>query len=157
MASTFSATSSIAPPSSRLSSLVSSNSFGKSQAFAQRKARFPKIYAAKQLHFNKDGTAIRKLQVRVSLMIINTFRFSPAVLRFFLMSVVFIVLKAGVNKLADLVGVTLGPKGRNVVLESKYGSPRIVNDGVTVAREVYWLFHYCTSLSSLWVLRWCFC
>ncbi|CAN7028635.1 unnamed protein product [Brassica rapa subsp. trilocularis] len=43
---------------------------------------------------------------------------------------------AGVNKLADLVGVTLGPKGRNVVLESKYGSPRIVNDGVTVAREV---------------------
>jgi chaperonin GroEL (HSP60 family) len=42
----------------------------------------------------------------------------------------------GVNKLADLVGVTLGPKGRNVVLESKYGSPRIVNDGVTVAKEV---------------------
>lgn len=41
------------------------------------------------------------------------------------------------NKLADLVGVTLGPKGRNVVLESKYGSPKIVNDGVTVAREVH--------------------
>lgn len=40
------------------------------------------------------------------------------------------------NKLADLVGVTLGPKGRNVVLESKYGAPKIVNDGVTVAREV---------------------
>lgn len=40
------------------------------------------------------------------------------------------------NKLADLVGVTLGPKGRNVVLESKYGSPKIVNDGVTVAKEV---------------------
>nr|GEX39680.1 RuBisCO large subunit-binding protein subunit beta, chloroplastic [Tanacetum cinerariifolium] len=45
-------------------------------------------------------------------------------------------LQAGVNKLADLVGVTLGPKGRNVVLESKYGSPKIVNDGVTVAKEV---------------------
>jgi len=44
--------------------------------------------------------------------------------------------QAGVDKLADLVGVTLGPKGRNVVLESKYGSPRIVNDGVTVAKEV---------------------
>lgn len=44
--------------------------------------------------------------------------------------------QVGVNKLADLVGVTLGPKGRNVVLESKYGSPKIVNDGVTVAREV---------------------
>ncbi|XP_010483125.1 PREDICTED: chaperonin 60 subunit beta 3, chloroplastic [Camelina sativa] len=109
---TFSATSSmgsslLAPPSNRLSSFVSisSSSFGKSQSIAQRKARFPKIYAAKELHFNKDGTAIRKLQ-------------------------------AGVNKLADLVGVTLGPKGRNVVLESKYGSPRIVNDGVTVAREV---------------------
>ncbi|KAE9621555.1 RuBisCO large subunit-binding protein subunit beta [Lupinus albus] len=60
---------------------------------------------AKELHFNKDGSAIRKLQ-------------------------------SGVNKLADLVGVTLGPKGRNVVLESKYGSPKIVNDGVTVAKEV---------------------
>lgn len=35
------------------------------------------------------------------------------------------------------MGVTLGPKGRNVVLESKYGSPKIVNDGVTVAKEVY--------------------
>ncbi|CAF1704365.1 unnamed protein product [Brassica napus] len=45
-------------------------------------------------------------------------------------------LQTGVNKLADLVGFTLGPKGRNVVLESKYGSPKIVNDGVTVAREV---------------------
>ncbi|CAF2056140.1 unnamed protein product [Brassica napus] len=43
---------------------------------------------------------------------------------------------AGVNKLAYLVGVTLGPKGRNAVLESKHGSPRIVNDGVTVVREV---------------------
>lgn len=43
------------------------------------------------------------------------------------------------NKLADLVGVTLGPKGRNVVLESKYGSPKIVNDGVTVAKEVSFL------------------
>lgn len=60
---------------------------------------------AKELYFNKDGSAIKKLQ-------------------------------AGVNKLADLVGVTLGPKGRNVVLESKYGSPKIVNDGVTVAKEV---------------------
>lgn len=46
------------------------------------------------------------------------------------------LFQTGVNKLADLVGVTLGPKGRNVVLESKYGSPKIVNDGVTVAREV---------------------
>eukprot|EP01018_Ginkgo_biloba_P014722 Gb_25193 [translate_table: standard] len=60
---------------------------------------------AKELYFNKDGSATKKLQ-------------------------------AGVNKLADLVGVTLGPKGRNVVLESKYGSPKIVNDGVTVAKEV---------------------
>ncbi|KAF6172722.1 hypothetical protein GIB67_000780 [Kingdonia uniflora] len=42
----------------------------------------------------------------------------------------------GVNKLADLVGVILRPKGRNVVLESKYGSPKIVNNGVTVAKEV---------------------
>jgi chaperonin GroEL len=45
-------------------------------------------------------------------------------------------MSKGVDKLAAVVGVTLGPKGRNVVLESKYGSPRIVNDGVTVAKEV---------------------
>ena len=60
---------------------------------------------AKQLHFNTDGEALKRMQ-------------------------------SGVDKLASVVGVTLGPKGRNVVLESKYGSPRIVNDGVTVAREV---------------------
>ncbi|XP_040874166.1 ruBisCO large subunit-binding protein subunit beta, chloroplastic isoform X1 [Glycine max] len=71
-----------------------------------RRSRAARVSAmAKELHFNKDGTAIKKLQ-------------------------------SGVNKLADLVGVTLGPKGRNVVLESKYGSPKIVNDGVTVAKEV---------------------
>lgn len=51
-----------------------------------------------------------------------------------------ILFQSGVNKLADLVGVTLGPKGRNVVLESKYGSPKIVNDGVTVAKEVCYIF-----------------
>jgi chaperonin GroEL len=39
----------------------------------------------------------------------------------------------GVNKLADAVKVTLGPKGRNVVLEKKFGSPTITKDGVTVA------------------------
>jgi hypothetical protein len=50
-----------------------------------------------------------------------------------------VLFQIGVNKLADLVGVTLGPKGRNVVLESKYGSPKIVNDGVTVAKEVFHL------------------
>lgn len=45
-------------------------------------------------------------------------------------------LQAGVDKLASVLGVTLGPKGRNVVLQSQYGSPKIVNDGVTVAKEV---------------------
>src|SRR5829696_3149206 len=45
-------------------------------------------------------------------------------------------LEAGVNKLADAVKVTLGPKGRNVVLEKKWGAPTITNDGVTIAREV---------------------
>eukprot|EP00240_Pyramimonas_obovata_P000512 CAMPEP_0118932850 /NCGR_PEP_ID=MMETSP1169-20130426/10653_1 /TAXON_ID=36882 /ORGANISM="Pyramimonas obovata, Strain CCMP722" /LENGTH=598 /DNA_ID=CAMNT_0006875553 /DNA_START=13 /DNA_END=1809 /DNA_ORIENTATION=+ len=45
-------------------------------------------------------------------------------------------MQAGVDKLASTVGVTLGPKGRNVVLESKFGSPKIVNDGVTVAKEI---------------------
>uniref|UniRef100_A0A7N0UPH0 Uncharacterized protein n=1 Tax=Kalanchoe fedtschenkoi TaxID=63787 RepID=A0A7N0UPH0_KALFE len=94
--------------SEKLSSVasISSSSFGRRQNKALQKMRSPKISAmAKDLYFNKDGSAVKKMQ-------------------------------AGVNKLADLVGVTLGPKGRNVVLESKYGSPKIVNDGVTVAREV---------------------
>ncbi len=45
-------------------------------------------------------------------------------------------LKAGVDKLADIVKVTLGPKGRNVILDRGYGSPQIVNDGVTIAKEI---------------------
>ena len=45
-------------------------------------------------------------------------------------------LETGVNTLADTVKVTLGPKGRNVVLERKYGSPLITNDGVTIAKEI---------------------
>ncbi|KAF6152523.1 hypothetical protein GIB67_035093 [Kingdonia uniflora] len=73
-------------------------------ATSQRRCSI-KVRSAKELHFNKDGSATKKFQI-------------------------------GVNKLADLVGVTLGPMGRNVVLESKYGSPKIVNDGVTVAEEV---------------------
>ncbi|CAI0440515.1 unnamed protein product [Linum tenue] len=116
MASTFSTMSSVAALSTRsgpamdnkLSSLasVSGSSFGRRQNVLLRNSRLPMTCkAAKDLHFNKDGSAIKKLQ-------------------------------SGVNKLADLVGVTLGPKGRNVVLESKYGSPKIVNDGVTVAKEV---------------------
>lgn len=63
------------------------------------------VRAAKDLHFNKNMEALKKMQ-------------------------------AGADKLATVVGVTLGPKGRNVVLESKYGSPKIVNDGVTIAKEV---------------------
>ena len=45
-------------------------------------------------------------------------------------------LEAGVNKLADAVKVTLGPKGRNVVLDKKFGAPTITNDGVSIAREI---------------------
>ncbi len=45
-------------------------------------------------------------------------------------------LQAGVDKLADTVKVTLGPKGRNVVLEKKWGAPTITNDGVTIAKEI---------------------
>jgi len=45
-------------------------------------------------------------------------------------------LEAGVNALADTVRITLGPKGRNVVLDKKFGSPQIVNDGVTIAKEI---------------------
>src|SRR6266511_2388438 len=45
-------------------------------------------------------------------------------------------LEAGVNKLANAVSITLGPKGRNVVLDKKWGAPTITNDGVTIAKEV---------------------
>ncbi|MBO4901174.1 MAG: chaperonin GroEL [Lachnospiraceae bacterium] len=45
-------------------------------------------------------------------------------------------LEAGVNKLADTVKVTIGPKGRNVVLDKSYGAPLITNDGVTIAKEI---------------------
>ena len=45
-------------------------------------------------------------------------------------------LKRGVDQLADTVKITLGPKGRNVVLERKFGIPLITNDGVTIAKEI---------------------
>ena len=45
-------------------------------------------------------------------------------------------LERGVNVLADTVKVTLGPRGRNVVLDKQWGAPTITNDGVTIAREV---------------------
>ena len=45
-------------------------------------------------------------------------------------------LKRGIDKLADTVKVTIGPKGRNVVLDKKFGAPTITNDGVSIAKEV---------------------
>ena len=45
-------------------------------------------------------------------------------------------LERGMNQLADAVKVTLGPKGRNVVLEKKWGAPTITNDGVSIAKEI---------------------
>jgi chaperonin GroEL len=51
-------------------------------------------------------------------------------------------LERGVNRLADAVKVTLGPRGRNVVIDKKWGAPTITNDGVTVAREVELEDHY---------------
>jgi len=45
-------------------------------------------------------------------------------------------LERGMDILAEAVAVTLGPKGRNVVLEKKFGAPQIVNDGVTIAKEI---------------------
>eukprot|EP01023_Acetabularia_acetabulum_P067057 TRINITY_DN916_c1_g2_i3.p1 TRINITY_DN916_c1_g2~~TRINITY_DN916_c1_g2_i3.p1 ORF type:complete len:584 (+),score=163.47 TRINITY_DN916_c1_g2_i3:2009-3760(+) len=87
-------------------SFLSGNSFRVRACRGVRVARKSLICkAAKEIHFNKDGSALKRMQ-------------------------------AGVDKLASVVGVTLGPKGRNVVLESKFGSPKIVNDGVTVAKEV---------------------
>ena len=45
-------------------------------------------------------------------------------------------LEKGVDQLADTVKITLGPKGRNVVLDKKFGAPLITNDGVTIAKEI---------------------
>ncbi|MEK6867734.1 MAG: TCP-1/cpn60 chaperonin family protein, partial [Nanoarchaeota archaeon] len=45
-------------------------------------------------------------------------------------------LLAGVDKLANTVKVTLGPKGKNVILGKSFGSPTVINDGVTIAREI---------------------
>src|SRR3990167_5189746 len=45
-------------------------------------------------------------------------------------------LKHGIDKVADTVKITLGPKGRNVVLDKSFGSPQITNDGVTIAKEI---------------------
>ena len=45
-------------------------------------------------------------------------------------------LEAGINTLANTVKITLGPKGRNVVLDKKFGSPMITNDGVTIAKDI---------------------
>ena len=47
-----------------------------------------------------------------------------------------VAMAAGINKLADTVKITLGPKGRNVVLDKSYGAPTITNDGVTIAKEI---------------------
>ena len=55
----------------------------------------------------------------------------------------------GVNLLADAVKVTLGPKGRNVVIEKKFGSPTITKDGVTVAKEIE-----LKDRSRTWARRW---
>ena len=51
-------------------------------------------------------------------------------------------LKRGIDKLADTVKVTIGPKGRNVVLDKKFGAPTITNDGVTIARDIELEDHY---------------
>ena len=45
-------------------------------------------------------------------------------------------LQAGVDQLANTVKITLGPKGRNVLIEKKFGAPLITNDGVTIAKEI---------------------
>ena len=45
-------------------------------------------------------------------------------------------LQSGVDRLADTVKITMGPKGRNVLIEKKFGAPMITNDGVTIAKEI---------------------
>ncbi|XP_051217510.2 ruBisCO large subunit-binding protein subunit beta, chloroplastic isoform X1 [Lolium perenne] len=88
------------PPPSPPPSLSSK---GPTLPFSPKKS--PPMPVYKDLHFNRDLSATKKLQV-------------------------------GVDLVARLVGVTLGPKGRNVVLGNKYGPPKIVNDGETVLKEI---------------------
>ena len=59
-------------------------------------------------------------------------------------------LKKGVDALADAVKVTLGPKGRNVIIEKSYGAPHITKDGVSVAKEIE-LKEFCGNLSEVLV------
>ena len=58
-------------------------------------------------------------------------------------------LLKGVDKLADTVKTTIGPKGRNVVLEQSYGNPDITNDGVTIAKSIELKDHYENMVLSL--------
>ncbi|KAF5940171.1 hypothetical protein HYC85_021338 [Camellia sinensis] len=82
-------------------SAISSNN----QTFPSFNRKLNTRAMAKELYFNHDGSATKKLL-------------------------------AGVDLVAELVGVTLGPKGRNVVLQNKYGPPKIVNDGETILKEI---------------------
>ena len=75
------------------------------QSTSSPRSTVTKMEMAKEIVFNDDGQALKRMQ-------------------------------AGVDKLATCVGVTLGPKGRNVVLETSFGPPKIVNDGVTIAGEI---------------------
>ncbi|KAI7996123.1 hypothetical protein LOK49_LG10G00532 [Camellia lanceoleosa] len=77
----------------------------KHQTFPSFNRKLKTRAMAKELYFNHDGSATKKLL-------------------------------AGVDLVAELVGVTLGPKGRNVVLQNKYGPPKIVNDGETILKEI---------------------
>ncbi|KAF6175708.1 hypothetical protein GIB67_022710 [Kingdonia uniflora] len=102
---------------------ISSISYkGRRQNAASQRRCLLKVRVTKELHFNKNGPATKKLQMTY--------------------------IKCFID---DLVGVTLGPKGRNVVLESKYGSPKIINDGVTVAKELRLWNGMATVLMSLMV------
>src|SRR5579884_3177394 len=51
-------------------------------------------------------------------------------------------LKRGADALADVVAVTLGPRGRNVILDKKFGAPLVINDGVTIARDIEFKDHF---------------
>lgn len=84
----------------------------------------------KEIYFNRDGSALKKLQVTPSDEALVYLCSTTDLFDF--------VEQVGVDLVAELVGVTLGPKGRNVVLQSKYGPPKIVNDGETVLKEVLW-------------------
>ena len=132
------------PPSPSLSSKAPT------LPFSPKKPTPMPVY--KDLHFNRDLSATKKLQVTLQLVqyadltaLYPGREYSISLVSSTVMAMQW--LQAGVDLVARLVGVTLGPKGRNVVVGNKYGPPKIVNDGETVLKEVLLFMKFSSTCS----------